>query len=492
MPEVSDSIIALLFRAWRARATGLYTVHTPDGDGKVYLQRGRVVQVEGVDGLLEKVGVSGAQDRGALVAGLGAAAASGVDIDLALAAAAEALGRWLARSLETPEVEAGFTEGVPAPPGSFPLPTPIGTLLLQGMREVRSSRAIAQALRPLRYHRVHIVDASISGELDPVALRTLKRCRGGPTVEDVIATSAAGGSARRAAAWRALDLLLQLGVVGLEAPEGAEAFEEPEAPEPEAAPPAPAGSGPSGPGGARPGPEDAAQAAELLDTAARLKELGPLDALGIPDDEPVAAITRDRVDSAFRSLAQAYHPDRFARRSAEVQEAAAEVFAVLNDHARSVSDPDALEIERQKHAARQRGEVWVSEVDQEKARVLFRKAEQLERSRSWVIARDVLAEAMQVDPMAIEPKILDVFLSAVVKERAPMEAIAALAELQPANDRQRGEIAYRLGRLLRLANDEKKARAAFRKCLEYNANHLPAQRELRLLERRHAAAGAKK
>lgn len=497
MSEIPSSILSPLLDAWTARGSGLYQIDTESGESKVFLKAGRVVQVEGVEGLLSGV-VEGALLQGELLADLGAVAVLGASIDVAMAAAADNLGRHIVAVLEQPSATARFTPGVAAPPGSFPLPQDLPLILVKALRDGRPLDSVRERLAELSQHRPKAVDSPLARSMDPAALRVLKRSDGSRTVEDIIGLEASGGSARAAAARRTLDMLIALGVVELLEPAAPEA--------PPAAAPSPsvevdpqAGAAPSAPRrrshrrsrgrSAEPEPEPVDPVAELKELAARLERLTPLEALGIPDDEPAMSITRERVDKAFRAVAQNYHPDRYAREDESLRDAAAQVFAVVNEKCAALTDPEALEDAKLRLDARQRGEIYVSDMDQEKAKVIYRKAEMAERTRAWAHGRELLAKARALDPNNPLITILDTFYAVVLRQQTPNEALATLSALQTKTDRQRAEVAYRAGRIYRLANQDKLAIPLFRKALEHNPNHVSAQRELRLLERRVAPPG---
>ena len=113
-----------------------------------------------------------------------------------------------------------------------------------------------------------------------------------------------------------------------------------------------------------------------------------------------------------------------------------------------------------------------------------------ERTRAWAHGRELLAKARALDPNNPLITILDTFYAVVLRQQTPNEALATLSALQTKTDRQRAEVAYRAGRIYRLANQDKLAIPLFRKALEHNPNHVSAQRELRLLQRRVAPPGS--
>lgn len=492
MSEIRSPILAPLLDAWLAKSSGLYVLRTEAGESKVYLKAGRIVQVEGVEGLLAGV-VEGALLQGELLADVGAVAVLGAPIDAAMSAAAENLGRFIVRAMEMPDTSAGFTAGVAAPPGSFPLPQEPPQVVVKGVRAQRSDEAVRVHLAPVADHRPRALAGPLSGSLDPAALRVYTRCKGDRSVEDIVSLDAASGAARAAATRRSLDMLMSMGLVELLEPTAA--APPPQAPaQPEAAAPPPAR--PAEPAERRRSnrrsrsrtveveqpPVDPAE--ELGALAERLQHLTPLEALGIPDDEPADNITRERVDKAFRAMAQTYHPDRFAGEPEAVRDAAARVFAVLNDHCSALTDPRALDEARARLAARQKGEVYVRDMDREKAKVLLRKAELVERTRAWAHGRQLLAQAAALDPVNPMVKVLDAFYAVVLKELAPDVAITELRALKLSTDRERAEAAYRIGRIHRLAQRDDVALVVFRKAIEHNPGHVGAQRELRLLQRR--------
>lgn len=452
VPVVSP--LVELVRASRSRATGRFTLVAPAGGGlTVDLQGGAVVEVGGVPGLLSGVGVSGS---GSLQRDLGAAVGAGVGFDKALAVAAEALGRALVAAVEMPAATGSFTAGAP-PAGAFPLPGSVTQVLSAAWRQHRGVEALQRALAPLQRHMVQLVEGQPTEGLDPTLTRLIQRAKTGPTVEELLAEAAAKGPARRDEVARGVELLLHLGLITLGAPVRAT----------RPAPAAPAG----------PTPE------ELLSLAQQLRAQSPLTALGLAEI-PAAEITRERVQSAFRAVANRHHPDRYSGQSEAHRAAAMEVFAALNEHSGVLAEPAALQLEVEKLACAQRGEVWVSELDKERAKVLIKRALAAEQARSFQSARELAQEALALYPGSVEGALLSAYFRAVLKELPLADALGLMDGLTLPNDRLRAEAAYRAGRLFTLADRPNDARARFTRCVELNPNHTDAQRELRVLQRR--------
>jgi tetratricopeptide (TPR) repeat protein len=446
-----------LVRASRARATGAFALSAPAGGGlTVVLQGGAVVEVGGVPGLLSGVGVSGS---GSLQQDLGAAVGAGVGFDKALNVAGEALGRVLVAAVEIPGAQGGFTPGA-SPAGAFPLPISVTNLLSAAWRQHRGAEALQRALAPLQRHTIQLVEGQQADGLDPTLTRLMQRAKTGPSVEALLAEAAAKGPARRDEVARGVELLVHLGLVNLVAPVKA-------ARPAVAAPAAPAG----------PTPE------ELLSLARQLRVQSPLQALGLTET-PAAEITREKVQSAFRSVANRHHPDRYSGQSEAHRAAAMEVFAALNEHSSALAEPAALQLEVEKLACAQRGEVWVSEMDKERAKVVIKRALAAEQARSFQNARDLAQEARALHPGSLEGSLLSAYFRAVLKELPLPDALALIDGLAMPNDRLRAEAAYRAGRLYSLAERPNEARARFARCVELNPNHTDAQRELRVLQRR--------
>ena len=458
VPVVSP--LVELVRAARARATGRFTLASPAGGGlTVDLQGGAVVEVGGAPGLLSGVGVSGS---GSLQRDLGAAVGAGVGFDKALGVACEALGRALVAAVEIPGAQGGFTPGA-SPAGAFPLPTSVTNLLSAAWRQHRGAEALQRALAPLQRHTVQLVEGQQAEGLDPTLTRLMQRAKTGPSVEELLAEAAAKGPARRDEVARGVELLVHLGLISLVAPVKV-ARPTPAAPPPTAAP-------------AGPTPE------ELLTLARQLRVQSPLQALGLTET-PAAEITREKVQSAFRAVANRHHPDRYSSQSDAHRAAAMEVFAALNEHSSALAEPAALQLEVEKLACAQRGEVWVSDMDKERAKVVIKRALAAEQARSFQNARDLAQEARALHPGSLEGALLSAYFRAVLKELPLPDALALIDGLTMPNDRLRAEAAYRAGRLFSLAERPNDARARFSRCVELNPNHTDAQRELRVLQRR--------
>lgn len=453
MSTPAPRVLVPLSRAWRAGATGVFTLTGGGGEElRVHLQGGRVVQVQGAPELLAAVAPPGALLLGALIEDLGLVVSRGVGFEAALRAAEAALSARLGAAVELPRARSSFADA-PAPVGAFPLPTPVPRLVAQGLRQARALPALAAALERQKAHKLVVYDQSASEGLDPAALRVLQRGRAQPTVGELLAEAKAKGPAREEETLRALDLVLQLGLAEL------------------VEPPRPKG----------PTPEE--RAAELLAQAQALRAVRPLHALGLAE-VPAAEINRERVQSAFRARAAAAHPDRYTGEPAVVQEAAAELFAALNEQMARVAEADPLLEELKRLGAEQRGEAYVTEQDREHARVVLRKALQAEKARAWQAALDYTLEARRLDPNSPELLLFEAFYGTILKLRPLDEAIGFIDALKLPNDRYRAEAAFRVGWLLRIAERHDQARARFDRAVELNPAHTEAQREARLARSR--------
>lgn len=454
MSESLVSPLVELARAARSRATGRFSLAAPGVAGlTVELAGGAVVEVGGGASLLSGVGVGGA---GSLQRDLGAAVGAGVGFDKALAVASEALGRALVVWVEIPGAQGGFTPG-PAPAGAFPLPTSVTSLLSAAWRQHRGAEALQRALAPLQRRTVQLIEGQQAEGLDPTLTRLMQRAKAGPTVEELLAEAAAKGPARRDEVARGIELLVHLGLLTLVAPV-------------KAAKPAPAA--PAGPT-----PE------ELRALARQVRGQSPLAALGL-GETPAAEITKEKVQSAFRAVANRHHPDRYSGQSEAHRAAAMEVFAALNEHSSALAEPAALQLEVEKLACAQRGEVWVSEMDKERAKVVIKRALAAEQARSFQSARELAQEALALHPGSVDGALLSAYYRAVLKELPLADALAVIDGLNLVHDRQRAEAAYRAGRLYSLAERPNEARARFTRCVELMPSHTDAQRELRVLQRR--------
>lgn len=456
MSDPVSGLLLPLVNAHLARATGSFTAAWGDGELQVYLLGGVVTHFAGPPEMLRAIAPAGLKLTGDLGRDLAALFGAGVGVAAALDGAAEALGRQLAQIVEMPRARSGFMPTNTSPEGAIPLPYTLPRILAQGFKTVRGSHAPERAFRRYHQHSVKPINDRVAELADASAARIYRQARNEPSLLTLIGTFSSGNPGRIDEAWRALDLLLHMGALALGAP----------VPKTAATP-----------------VDHSARVEEFRAMARAVREQHPFAALEIPKDEPVDKITRDRIESAFRALASRFHPDRLAGEPPEVREAAVEVFSALQEKRSALERPEVLKEAKDRHALEARGEVYVSDLDRERARVLYRKALSAERTRNWASCRDLARQAIAVDPKQAEYHLLALFCEALLKDRSPESAVTAIAALKFEPPRAQADAAWRQGWLLRIAGRNREAHQALKKALELVPDHFDARSELRALER---------
>ncbi len=450
----------------------MFTLALPGGQARVYLQAGRVAQVEGVPELMLGA-ADGVELSGNMLQDVMAVCQTGVAFDDAYAAAGRGLGRFIALHADS-ELLCVFEEGVRPPPGCFPMDEPVPRIVSDGFKAHRSADDVARQLAEFmsRDLLVDLTDKQGQSGLGPQILR-LQQIARGKSLTQLVTKAVQKGPAALERVWQGLDLLLHLGLVSIDGHNGARRKDERPMPkkEPEPEPEAEA--------------EDD-KAVELVELAKSFAAMRPLSALGVePDAKLGAHMNAQRVEQIFRKVAATYHPDNYPRGRQRV--AASRVFAILNQKREDLSDPAVLAEEIERLETLGRGRKWVPANNRKQARVLFQKVQGLEQSKLWPEARKQLKRVLKLDDDTSLYHVMAIWLDVILKEMTPDEAIAAIDSLPLETVADKVEANYRAGRIYRLADRTKKAYQRFQTVLEMVPNHMGAAREVRLIERRASA-----
>jgi CheY-like chemotaxis protein len=133
----------LLFLAHRVDASGAVVWQRPDGQARVFVRSGRVLQVDGVPCLFDTLDLPASSPQD-LVGGVAAAVGAGTPFPNVLEAVSVALAGWLVDHEGREGGTVWFDPHAQAPPGAFALPTPIPRLLASGLRQTRTTAALAR------------------------------------------------------------------------------------------------------------------------------------------------------------------------------------------------------------------------------------------------------------------------------------------------------------------------------------------------------------
>ena len=353
-----------------------------------------------------------------------------------------------------------FEEGLQPEDGGFPMDVPLGPAVRDAFRSNRPADKVARTYEkrmeePLT---VRSPDHLERGLLSTGTLRTLKRCGKEGTLSKVVKSVAPEGPMVLERTWLDIDLLFELGLLAIGKAAAARRRYLRK--------------------------QRQAKVRQLLARADELERMRPLDALGVKPSADLK-VTHDSINSVFRRVAGAYHPDQYVEHGAKVKQAAAHVFAVLNQHRDDVlKDDKLLEQEIARLKALGRGEAFVPKAKRDKARVMFRTVQGMENMRRWQDAKTQLLKIVKLDPNTKIYQVVLIHIRHILKETDFKTAVHQLDGLETTDLPSRCEAAYRAGRILRQAGKNGAAMQRFQEVLELNPNHIGAKREVRLLERR--------
>ncbi len=529
--------VQVLFLAGRLEVTGLLVLQRPEQTVELGLHRGKVVYVEGLDGLLSPTGV------GTMGQQLGAAIAGGQPPDQAMTAAAEAVGRWLGALAGQAEGQIRYRVWAP-PPRSMPLPGSLIRILITGLRVARPDASLPGLWSGRMDLSLELAIPEDSPEdrwgLDAHALRLLKLAPRARSPEILLDLAGGGDSLRRLESFRAMDTLTCLGL--LRQAQGHVATSQPRQP------PAPFGTRPASPpappvvdlrsSSPRPVPPAAPEepalpsrapgappranrsipppAAEqdpavkkLFDALEAVKQAHPVEILEMTDKKRVG---EDEISAAFRDVSRRSHPDRFPDQPAKGM--AEELFGKINAAYELLKTAGGMSDANRYLQARAAGQPYVPERDHLTARVAFRKAEMLVRNHDWPGAAPLLEEAFRLDPVTW-PHALYWHQARYYTRRSPgmpvihdLEAVLKTMDPGPAPenlwDKEKGpapsvvmrfqrfaEAAAALGNILKLEGKAAESLTTYKRALAADPENRDAQRELRLTELRAGAAPEK-
>ncbi len=455
----TEDLLASFYDAHVRALSGTLRIRQGIKESRLALQEGRLVgaRLEGVEGVPEEARV------GEFL--VGCAGSAGVC--------------W--RLEEGAEVEAnGFLQE-----------SPVLVLLGSAMESGRRLEDVIDAYRGRSSYvtRLSGLGRARTEGLSAQSMRALRYAKRGQSLGRLVEHLKSGQAGRGKECWRSVDLLVLSGLVVLVPPIQQVGLKD------EAIKEMPTVLGDKG-------DDDEKKIQELKAFSAELLTLHPLAALGLDPDQHDGQITVETVRAAFRQMAARYHPDRIGSANVGVREAAADVFAVINEIHEQMEDPEVLaRALREIRRKRQEG-VATSELDVERARVMARLAEARMRKSNWKAARDLWVQAREMKP---DPffEMQETFCRAVLKEIPYDMAAKTLAEIQFAKEddqdrkiagervRREAERRFRVGWLHKLSGSEALAQPWFERTLEIRPEHTEALRELRLKRMREEKAESK-
>ena len=444
--------VSQLYVAHLEQWSGLLELLSGGHSTRLFLQRGKVVQVEDMPGLLESVC---AHPKGNLRDDLADAITAGVDLRKAFLVAATDIGVAFALTHQSQGVEVLFTPGIDPPSGCFPLAESLAKILRLGFAAERSAVTVCEEYRPRLGWTLRPTGRSAK-DVGTQAAGLIRRARQGVPLRDAMA-----GFSEDDLAWVALDLLLAVDVLCLD-----EVAEDPHKAERR---------------------QRIKAKIQALERRARdLLNAAPLDALGIEPKESMSWLNIDGVSKQYRKVATPFHPDQIGRRPMAYQAAASAVFSALTEAKDKLTrEPGRLKEEKERWECKAKGVPFVSRLDRDEARVCFKRAQGHEHYRNWQEALDELDQAIVLDGSDLLYPVMRAFVLTVLKQREVADAISDIREVcKDGGIIPRVEGLYRIGRLYKMADRPRDALASFENLLEIVPDHLGAKREVRLLRKR--------
>jgi CheY-like chemotaxis protein len=224
---------------------------------------------------------------------------------------------------------------------------------------------------------------------------------------------------------------------------------------------------------------------KLREALHKQKTQNHFEALGIAEDAP-----SDEVRKAFMTLAKTFHPDKVGRRSTELVELAAKVFARISESHDVLASPE----KRQLYVSQLKRNRGQGDLRQEVSRILtaeqqFQRAEEAMRRRDWSGSLEALKWALELDANEGEFYALRGWVLFLQQQdqgsRNPepaLDQIRKAINLSP----QSPTSYYYLGQIRKACGDQVEAEKMFRKTIELRPDHVEANRELRLIQMRRA------
>lgn len=235
---------------------------------------------------------------------------------------------------------------------------------------------------------------------------------------------------------------------------------------------------PAAPAAAAPPLDAAAEIAVLKKTLEKLATQNHFEVLGVPE-----AVNAAQVKVAYFKLARSYHPDTVPPGAPEeLGKLKAQVFARVGEAHRVLSDDGlrAAYVEELKSG----GAADVDVVRILQAEETFQKATIQVKARKFADAVKTLDEAITANPDEGEYyawRGYAKFFAATDKKAAHATAMADINACLKRNDKV-AQAWYFQGHMAKVLGDLSGAKKHFQRCIALKADHLEAQRELRLMK----------
>jgi curved DNA-binding protein CbpA len=208
----------------------------------------------------------------------------------------------------------------------------------------------------------------------------------------------------------------------------------------------------------------------------RLSRMNHFVALGL---EPKAGDKEIR--KALRDRSLLYHPDTLFDQHPRVLETASVLQARIQEAYDVLKDPDARSAYREE--VEESGE---QVADEAAAKIELARGKIKLRHKHYALAVEAFRDATLLDPGSVEAKVKLAWTSFLADPSEPRRAMGEMSRIVKEHDGQ-PDPWYYLGRLSLLQKDHGRARRYFNKAIGYAPDHVEANRELRLMDRRGQA-----
>ena len=222
---------------------------------------------------------------------------------------------------------------------------------------------------------------------------------------------------------------------------------------------------------------DHPDAAALVRQFRALREANPLAAIGVTLDEAAGYVTLPMLRRKAHLASGRWHPERYADEVPDVQQAASELFSLVERRWAALKDPSILT-----RALREwRAQLPPSEVsaeDMDRSRHLYGRARQQATANAWTAALLTVGEALEANPDDLKCRLLDLHCRVVLEEFDVDSALANLDALDGRDDRETADREHTAGLILKAAGRADEAVARWEAALALDPKHASARREL--------------
>lgn len=455
--------LELLFDAVLSGGSVCMTLHGLAVPVELVVRRRRITRLSGVIELMEGIqgGVpEGVELRGELKADVERLVEAGRPIGAVMDAAALGVGRFLAGLCDRPDVFA-FLSPVGPPRDELPLPLPALRVVAWGLADQRNPDQVADRMRDRWESRLTTTGVALSQlpDLDPVALRTLKAARGARTLGELVVRSGRLQPDRTRRAWLSIDLLIQLGLVRVDAEPGEEPLLAPTA-EPSAAPvpQVQAQELADAVEAARPAAADD----DVLEMADLCSSLSPLSLLRLDAGALAQVLTLRGMHKELWLEYARYHPRHFVDSDDEVREAAADLERLMRSNREALRDPTFVALRVRQLRSFSEPVPKASPLARRKALRLFRGAQGSIMLKDWRGALEQIQRARRHDLGSHRFMLMEVFCRVALRELSAADGLLNIDSLWLEDTVEQALAHHLAGRILRASGKGEQADRRFK------------------------------